>query len=384
MPHQPHALLDPGGTPRLKTAVEGEGARAVLQGQWTARYLAQPGVAGRIQRALQACSGVARTTWDLCELQRLDHTGAQMLWNAWGRQWPDSLEVLPAQRAMLERVARYSVPMPLAPPRTWWARFLTLGENLLRVVDHLRDITRLIGELAIDTVRLLRAPRSGPWRDVAGHIYRIGATALPVTALVGFMIGVVLAYLMAQQFARFGADSLIVDVLGLAVIRELGPMLAAILVAGRTGSAITAQIGVMRVTEELDAMRVMGIAPVYRLVMPRAIALALVQPLIAVWTTAAALLGGMLAADWILGITPLQVLSSLPLVVKVSNLYFALGKSVVFGALIAVVGCHFGLRVKPDTESLGWGTTASVVTAITTVLLANALFAVLFKQVGMW
>ena len=356
----------------------------MLQGQWTAHRLAQAGVFGRIQRALQGVGSPSSLGWDLRELQRLDHTGAQMLWNVWGRQWPTRLEVLPAQKAMLERVARYSVPLPALPTRTLWTRFWTLGENLLRVADHLRDLTRLVGELAIDTVRLLGAPRSGPWRDVAGHIYRIGATALPVTALVGFMIGVVLAYLMAQQFVRFGADGLVVDVLGLAVIRELGPMLAAILVAGRTGSAITAQIGVMRVTEELDAMRVMGIAPVYRLVMPRAIALAVVQPLIGVWTTAAALLGGMLAADWILGITPLQVLTSLPSVVKVSNLYFALGKSMGFGALIAGVGCRCGLRVKPDTDSLGQGTTASVVAAITAVLLANALFAVLFKQVGMW
>ncbi|MFM1908435.1 MAG: hypothetical protein RLZZ591_2112 [Pseudomonadota bacterium] len=379
-----HAPPDPGGTPRLKASADAAVGHMVLLGQWTAHRLAQPGVFGRIQRALQGAGSPSSLSWDLRELQRLDHTGAQMLWNAWGRQWPTRLEALPAQKAMLERVARYSVPLPTVPTRTLWTRFLTLGENLLRVADHLRDLTRLVGELAIDTVRLLGAPRSGPWRDVAGHIYRIGATALPVTALVGFMIGVVLAYLMAQQFVRFGADGLIVDVLGLAVIRELGPMLAAILVAGRTGSAITAQIGVMRVTEELDAMRVMGIAPVYRLVMPRAIALAVVQPLIGVWTTAAALLGGMLAADWILGITPLQVLTSLPLVVKVSNLYFALGKSMVFGALIAVVGCHFGLRVKPDTESLGQGTTASVVAAITAVLLANALFAVLFKQVGMW
>lgn len=379
-----HAPPDPGGTPRLKTSVDAAGDQLVLQGQWTAYRLAQAGVFGRMQRALRANAGASSSGWDLRELQRLDHTGAQMLWNAWGRQWPTRLEILPVQRTMLERVARYSVPLPIVPRRTLWTRFLKLGENLLLVADHLRDLTRLVGELAIDTLRLLVAPRSGPWRDVAGHIYRIGATALPVTALVGFMIGVVLAYLMAQQFMRFGADGLIVDVLGLAVIRELGPMLAAILVAGRTGSAITAQIGVMRVTEELDAMRVMGIAPVYRLVMPRAIALAVVQPLIGVWTTAAALLGGMLAADWILGMTPLQVVTSLPLVVKVSNLYFALGKSVVFGALIAVVGCHFGLRVKPDTESLGQGTTASVVAAITAVLLANALFAVLFKQVGMW
>jgi phospholipid/cholesterol/gamma-HCH transport system permease protein len=145
---------------------------------------------------------------------------------------------------------------------------------------------------------------SGPWRDVSGHLYRIGATAMPITALVGFLIGVVLAYLTSQQLRQFGADAFIVNILGVSLIRELGPMLAAILIAGRSGSAITAQIGVMRVTDELDAMRVMGISHSFRLVMPRAMALALAMPLISVWTTLAALAGGMLAADLSMGITP--------------------------------------------------------------------------------
>jgi phospholipid/cholesterol/gamma-HCH transport system permease protein len=217
---------------------------------------------------------------------------------------------------------------------------------------------------------------------MSGHLYHIGATALPITALVGFLIGVVLAYLMSQQLKQFGADSFIVNILGISLIRELGPVLAAILIAGRSGSAITAQIGVMRVTEELDAMRVMGIARGFRLVMPRALALSIVMPLISVWTTLAALLGGMLAADVAMGITPAYFINALPEAVNVSNLTLATGKSVVFGLLIALVACHFGLRVKPNTESLGQGTTASVVTSITVVILVDALFAVVFKNVG--
>jgi phospholipid/cholesterol/gamma-HCH transport system permease protein len=165
-------------------------------------------------------------------------------------------------------------------------------------------------------------------------------------------------------------------------VRELGPVLAAILIAGRSGSAITAQIGVMRVTEELDAMRVMGIAHGFRLVLPRALALAVVMPLISVWTTLAALAGGMLAANASMGITPGFFIESLPAAVDVSNLVLATVKSVVFGLLIALVGCHFGLRVEPNTESLGKGTTASVVTSITAVILVDALFAVLFKGIG--
>ncbi|MDO9199212.1 ABC transporter permease, partial [Rhodoferax sp.] len=221
-----------------------------------------------------------------------------------------------------------------------------------------------------------------PWRDVSGHLYHIGATALPITALVGFLIGVVLAYLMSQQLRQFGAEAFIVNILGLSLIRELGPVLAAVLIAGRSGSAITAQIGVMRVTEELDAMRVMGIPQGYRLVMPRAMAMALAMPLLTVWTTLAALLGGMLASDLVMGVTPAYFFSALPRAVQVSNLFLAMGKSVVFGLLIALIGCHYGLRVKPNTESLGQGTTASVVSSITMVILVDALFAVVFKDIG--
>jgi phospholipid/cholesterol/gamma-HCH transport system permease protein len=139
----------------------------------------------------------------------------------------------------------------------------------------------------------------------------------------------------------------------------------------------------MRVTEELDAMRVMGIAQGYRLVLPRAIAMAVAMPLLTVWTTLAALLGGMLAADLTMGVTPSYFFHALPLAVKVSNLMLALGKSAVFGLLIALIGCHYGLRIQPNTESLGRGTTASVVTAITMVILVDALFAIVFKDIGL-
>jgi phospholipid/cholesterol/gamma-HCH transport system permease protein len=193
---------------------------------------------------------------------------------------------------------------------------------------------------------------------------------------------VVLAYLTSQQLRQFGADAYIVNILGIALVRELGPMLGAILIAGRSGSAITAQIGVMRVNEELDAMRVMGISHTYRLVMPRALALAIAMPLISAWTTVAGLAGGMVAADLSLGISPWYFLNALPDAVAVSNLVLATAKSVVFGILIALIGCHFGLRVQPNTQSLGQGTTASVVTAITVVILVDALFAVLFSNVG--
>lgn len=372
-------------SPRISSQAAPDGWQVTLGGSWSAAELARPAAWSRVQRGIDALEPRARAEqghWDLRPLERLDHTGAQLLWNTWGRQWPAQLHASPAQRAMLDRVARFSVPPPPAVSLSWLQRFLRLGEMVFQVVDHGRDLLRLIGQLLLDIGRLLRSPRNGPWRDVSGQLYRIGATALPITALVGFLIGVVLAYLMSQQLRKFGADAFIVDVLGIALIRELAPVLAAILIAGRSGSSITAQIGVMRVTEELDAMRVMGIAQGYRLVMPRAIAMAIAMPLITVWTTLSALLGGVLAADLSMGITPAYFLSALPATVEVANLTLAMGKSVVFGVLIALVGCHYGLRIKPNTESLGEGTTASVVTSITVVILVDALFAVLFKDVG--
>ena len=367
--------------PRISTESTPQGARAVLHGEWTAGQLTVGAAWKAVSRAL-AGAGSA-TAWDLRDLRALDHLGALTLWDHWGRQWPAQVEADAEQRAVLERVAAFPPAAP-APARTGLARSLDpLGVGVIQALGQVRDFITLMGQLLLDLLRLLGAPRWGPWRDFSGHLYRIGALALPITALVGFLIGVVLAYLMSSVLRQFGAETYIVNILGLALIRELGPLLGAVLIAGRSGSAITAQIGVMRVTEELDAMRVLGIPAGFRLVLPRALALAIAMPLISVWTTLAALIGGVLAADITLGITPSYFLESLPKVVLVSNLWLAVGKSAVFGVSIALIGCHYGLRVKPNTESLGQGTTASVVASITAVILIDALFAVLFKNIGM-
>jgi phospholipid/cholesterol/gamma-HCH transport system permease protein len=366
-------------TPRIEQQAAPGGERVLVLGEWTASRLAQPHLLPRLRAAL---ARAAHAAWDLSHAAQFDHIGAQLLWDHWGGRFPEQLEALPAQRAVLDHVARFTVPPPPRERAGLRRAYLAFGARVLRAGGHIKSFVRLIGQLALNLGRLARAPHEGPWRDFSGHLFRIGATSLPITALVGFLIGVVLAYLTSQQLRQFGADAYIVNILGIALIRELGPMLAAILIAGRSGSAITAQIGVMRVTEELDAMRVMGISHSFRLVMPRAMALAIAMPLISVWTTLCALAGGMLAADVSLGITPTFFLNALPQAVNIDNLVLASLKSMVFGILIALVGCHFGLRVKPNTQSLGEGTTASVVTSITVVILVDALFAVLFKDVG--
>lgn len=367
-------------TPRFEQASAPTGQAVRLLGEWTAGQFSRPRLFRELLRSLPRGP---RQAWDLRQAVQLDHVGAQLLWDHWGGQWPDQLELLPAQKAILERVARFTTKRTPAPRGSLRTLYLAFGEAILRALGHVLGFVRLIGQLTLDLRELVRAPHQAPWRDFSGHLYRIGATALPITALVGSLIGVVLAYLTAQQLRQFGADAYIVDILGIALVRELGPMLGAILIAGRSGSAITAQIGVMRVTDELDAMRVMGISHTYRLVMPRAMALAIAMPLIAGWTTIAGLIGGMVAADLSLGISPIFFINALPSAVSLPNLVLGMSKSVVFGILIALIGCHFGLRVQPNTQSLGEGTTASVVTAITVVILVDALFAVLFNHVGM-
>lgn len=354
---------------------------AVPTGRWSAAELGDRRLWRQLAPQLKAVP--AGAAWDLEQLQWLDHVGAQLLWERWGKRWPEQLKTTGNQRAMLERVARFSdVPEPKPAPSGLMCQINRLGQLVINARGHFMGLTELIGQLLLDCLRLLRNPFRGPWRDISGHLYATGTTALPITALVGFLIGVVLAYLMALQLRQFGAESFIVNILGISLIRELGPLLAAILVAGRSGSAITAQIGVMRVTEELDAMQVMGISKGYRLVMPRALALAISMPLISLWTILASLAGGMVAADLTMDITPSYFFQSLPGAVQIGNLGLAMGKSVVFGVLIALIGCHWGLKVEPNTQSLGQGTTASVVSSITMVIIVDAIFAILFRNVG--
>lgn len=371
--------------PRLQRAQAEEHGPWAPTGPWTALGFTQPQAWAALERALQESQGPqagASQAWDLRGLTKLDHIGAQLLWRHWGGQWPGQLTASDSQRAVLDQVARLTLALPPEPHGSFVDGLRHQLARLTVVKRIARDALTLVGQLILDLGTLLRDPRRAPWRDISGHLYNTGATALSITALVGVLIGVVLAYLMANQLRNFGAESFVVNILGLSLIRELGPVLAAVLIAGRSGSAMTAQIGVMRVTEELDAMRVMGIAHGYRLVMPRVIALAIAMPLVNLWTTAAALAGGMVAAELTLDISPAFFIQQLPRAVPFSNIVLATVKSAVFGVLIALIACHHGMRVKPNTESLGRGTTSSVVTSITVVIVVDAIFAVLFRGVG--
>nr|MBV0880451.1 ABC transporter permease [Noviherbaspirillum sp. L7-7A] len=357
-------------------------ATVAASGDWQVQALAQPAAMGALRAALRQLPQPAALAWDLSGISALDHIGAQMLWNAWGRRRPGRLTLAPGQEEFFRRLEQAgTLALPAGDSHPWFS-IVSLAGAARRFGGHLAGMLGLVGQLVLDLGRFARRPRHGPWKELSANVYHIGYQALGITALVGVLIGVVLSYLSAQQLHTFGGDIYLVNILGMSIIRELGPMLAAILVAGRSGSAITAQLGVMRVTEELDAMLVMGLPHGFRLIMPRVLALALVMPLLVVWTDAMALIGGMAAANIQLDMAPAYFIQKLPSAVPIANYWIGLGKGVVFGGLIALVACHFGLRIEPNTESLGQGTTTSVVTAITVVILADAVFAIVFNRVG--
>ena len=366
--------------PQVRQAHAANGApAAVLTGAWDIRAIESR--ARSLQSQLRQLATDPARHWDLSLIQRLDHIGALLIWQAWGKRRPAQLAIAAGHEVFFSNLDASSVAVPAAP-LDYLRLVRALGAAMLLAAEHLRGIVQLVGQILIDSFVLIRHPLRGPWREISASVFRVGTQALGITALVGFLIGVVLSYLSAEQLKAFGANIFIINLLGMGIIRELGPVIAAVLVAGRSGSAITAQLGVMRVTEELDALSVMGIPHTVRLILPKIVALAIAMPLLILWTSAIALIGGAIAANAQLGISVNSFFIGLPGAVPTVNLWLAMGKGVVFGALIALVACHFGLRVQPNTESLGIGTTNSVVTSITAVIVADAVFAVIFSDVG--
>lgn len=366
--------------PEIDAETGADGTRTIrLGGAWDIRALETR------TRALggELAAFAARDAWDLTGIERLDHVGALLLWRAWARQRPERLRLAPAQELFFENLAHADEGEATAHRRSLLDPLAALGRRALGVWGHLVRIVRLAGQVILDGAWVIANPSRGPWRELSATIHRAGAQALPITALVGFLIGIVLSYLSSEQLRTFGAGIYVINIVGIGIIRELGPVLAAILVAGRSGSAITAQLGVMRVTEELDALRVMGIPAGVRLILPKVVGLAIAVPLLVVWTSAVALIGAMLAARLELDISFTLFMQTLPVAVPTANLWLGLVKGAVFGALIALTACHYGLRIRPNTESLGAGTTQSVVTAITIVLIVDSLFAVAFSHIGL-
>ena len=365
---------------RIETLERAGSTLLQLSGDWTLATMPRP--ISALEHRLRTLA-LDDPAWDLRSIARMDSAGGVLLWRAWGRQWPSSLLISPSHRLLIERVEAMPVHRSRDSGKDRLLAFVVVGRMVLGAAAHLAGMVALIGQLVLDLLHIFRHPGDMPWREFSANLYKSGTQALPVTALIGFLIGVVLSYLSALQLSTFGADVYIVNLLGISIVRELGPVLVAVLVAGRSGSAMTAQIGVMRVTEEIDALATMGVSQSLRLVLPKVLALSVVMPLLVVWCSGAGIIGGMVAANVQMDLSYGFFVDTLPKVVPVSNLWIGMGKGVAFGFLIALIACHFGLRVKPNTESLSSQTTSSVVTSITVAILVDAIAAVLTRSIGL-
>jgi phospholipid/cholesterol/gamma-HCH transport system permease protein len=366
--------------PRLEIIEqEGKNHCIKLSGNWNLRNLS---IISALRRRIRRHAADKNAEWDLTSINLLDNASALIIWLAWGKRFPAVLRAKPEHRRMFESWQSQQVPpsQPVVPLVKFIAGYF--NRVLPDFWEQFLDLVTMLGQLMLDLFYLSLHPKEIPWAELSNTVYEAGVRALGITALVGFLIGIVLSYLSALQLQMFGAEIYIINILGLSIIRELGPLLAAILVAGRSGSAMTAQIGIMRVTEELDALSAMGISHSLRLTLPKVLSLILVLPLITIWTNGAALLGGMFSAQNTLDISYQQFFQKLPDTVPLINVFIGLGKSAVFGMMIALIACHFGFRIQPNTESLGNETTNSVVAAITIVIMVDALFAILFMDVG--
>jgi phospholipid/cholesterol/gamma-HCH transport system permease protein len=355
-------------------------AYVTLAGHWNLRATREQ--ADSLLSALAAFRPQC-THWDLTRVDDLDVAGATLLWRTWDRRLPETLRLRPGDDAVFRQLAALPSVANAEPSMDLFAPLLRLGAGLNAFVLHVLGVLELMGQVVLWCTRLARHPSQIPFREIMAGLYRSGIQSLAITALVGFLIGIVLSYLSAEQLRDLGADFLIVNLLAVTVLRELGPVLASILNAGRSGSSMTAQIGVMRITNELDAMTVLGISPALRLVLPRVLSQAVAVPLLVLWTDLLAIVGGMFGAKLQLGVSYVAFLEQVPHVVSPTSFLFGIGKGALFGALVALIACHFGLRARPDTEGLATATTESVVCTLTVVLLVDALLAVLFAHVGL-
>lgn len=252
--------------------------------------------------------------------------------------------------------------------------------------EHARenvDYLAFVGALAGTALSLLRHPARFRWRALFHFMETAGVQGLPIVGLLSFLLGVVIAYQGGVQLRQYGANLYIADLVGLAMVRELAPLLTAIIVAGRTGSAFAAQIGTMKVTEEIDALRALGIAPMELVALPRVLALMLVLPLLAVFADGMGLLGGTLIGSSVLGLSPASFMERVGEAVTVESYLIGIGKAPVFAAIIGTVGCFHGFQVAGSAESVGRRTTVSVVQAIFLVIIVDAAFSVLLSELGL-
>jgi phospholipid/cholesterol/gamma-HCH transport system permease protein len=258
-----------------------------------------------------------------------------------------------------------------------------LGRKALDAYKEIMSFTTFIGHLFYAMFHTFIHPKEIRFKETVYHIHQSGLNAIIIIALTSFLVGMVISYQGAVQLAKFGADIFIVDTVALSITRELGPMITAIVIAGRSGSAYTAEIGAMKITEEISAMRTMGFDPYTFLVLPRVIALMIALPLLIFFADIVGIAGGMVASNIQLGISPTQFIDRLYEVLEVKHYLLGMMKGPIFAFLIASIGCFRGFQVAHNTESIGLQTTASVVNSIFLVIAFDAFFSVIFTELGL-
>jgi phospholipid/cholesterol/gamma-HCH transport system permease protein len=258
-----------------------------------------------------------------------------------------------------------------------------IGQATLGIVLEVKRVLGFFGEMVISSAWLLRAPRSANWRELAPTMERAGADAFPIVVLINFLVGLAMAFQAAVQLKRFGAEILVADLIGISVTRELAPLMTAIVVCGRSGAAFAAELGFMKVNEEIDALRTMGFGPMRFLVLPRALALILVVPLLTLVADVAGVLGGLVVGVLNLDLTALAYLNQSARVVSLWDISSGLIKSVLFAVAIALIACQQGLATSGGAEGVGRRTTSTVVVTLFTLILIDATVTVLFRAAGL-
>lgn len=319
------------------------------------------------------------------DIQKMDSAGAWLI-AEWGeilkeRGLTVKREHFSEEREKLFEIVVDTVKEEKPLPEVKEPGFLAvLGRNTTNGLLYFHDYLSFVGHLTMEALRIGWRPHRWRWNSLASVVYATGYQALPIIALLSILIGVVITYQMGLQLKNYGANIYIVDLLGLSVLREFGPLITAIMVAGRTGSAFTAQLGMMKLNQEIDALNTMGVTPAELLLLPRIIGLFIALPLLTMWADIFGVLGGMVTSSKMLGISWYDFLHRFPRVIPLRALLIGVGKAPVFALIIASIGCFQGMKVEMSADSVGFNTTKSVVLSIFFIIVADAIFSVIFSE----
>lgn len=335
-------------------------------------------------RALKGKKKAARATArsiDASKVERLDTAGVIEILDLAGGGKDTAVKTGNDRHAELFKVVQANLAEEKTPAarENWLVHWLDdVGHSLIHVGRQIADMCEFFGEIIVLFVEACFHPKRFRLSAVVRQLYEVWVKALAIVGVLCFLIGVVIAYQGVQQLRQFGAETFAVEAVGISMFRELGVLLTAIIVAGRSGSAFTAQIGTMQVNQEVDAMRTIGLNPIEWLVLPRILALVISMPFLAFWGDMAGLLGGAVACTIYLDFTFVQFFERLRDTVGAWHFYTGMIKSPVFGFIIAAIGCFEGLQVRGSAESVGQLTTRSVVEAIFCVIVLDAVFSIVF------